>query len=169
MFFLRDLPTDKNLREFTARYPNMNPSALKACAELMRTGSDMLTTFEKVLSQIGLSQGRFLTLIVMNRTPSEAMNPSILADKLGVTRATITGLLNGLRKQGLIERQIHPEDRRKVGVRLTDRGHRTLDKVLPDYYHRFAKLTTYLDEGERQTLISLLKKVNQGLSSVVKK
>jgi len=81
----------------------------------------------------------------------------------------MTGLLNGLRKQGLIERQIHPEDRRKVGVRLTDRGHRTLDKVLPDYYHRFAKLTTYLDEGERQTLISLLKKVNQGLSSVVKK
>jgi len=45
MFFLRDLPTDKNLREFTARYPNMNPSALKACAELMRTGSDMLATF----------------------------------------------------------------------------------------------------------------------------
>lgn len=166
MFFLRDLPTDRNLREFTTRYPNMNPSALKTCTELMRTGSDMLASFERILNQIGLSQGRFLTLIVMNRTPSEAINPSTLADKLGVTRATMTGLLNGLRKQGLIERQIHPEDRRKVGVLLTDSGHRILDKILPDYYRRFAKLTTYLDEGERQTLISLLKKVNQGLLSV---
>jgi DNA-binding MarR family transcriptional regulator len=157
------------LRDFAERYPNMNPSALKTCAGLMRTGSDMLATFERFLSQIGLSQGRFLTLIVMNRTPSEAINPSTLADKLGVTRATMTGLLDGLRKQGLIERQIHPEDRRKVGVLLTDSGHRTLDKILPDYYRRFAKLTTYLDEGERQTLISLLKKVNQGLLSVTNK
>jgi MarR family transcriptional repressor of emrRAB len=169
MFFLKDLPTDRNLRDFAVRYPNMNPSALKTCAELMRTGSDMLATFERILSQIGLSQGRFLTLIVMNRTPSEVINPSTLADKLGVTRATMTGLLDGLRKQGLIERQIHPEDRRKVGVLLTDSGHRTLDKILPDYYRRFAKLTTYLDEGERQTLISLLKKVNQGLSAAVGK
>jgi MarR family transcriptional repressor of emrRAB len=169
MFFLKDLPTDRNLRDFAVRYPNMNPSALKTCAELMRTGSDMLATFERILSRIGLSQGRFLTLIVMNRTPSEAINPSTLADKLGVTRATMTGLLDGLRKQGLIERQIHPEDRRKVGVLLTDSGHRILDKILPDYYRCFAKLTTYLDEGERQTLISLLKKVNQGLSSVTNK
>jgi DNA-binding MarR family transcriptional regulator len=169
MFFLKDLPTDRNLRDFAERYPNMNPSALKTCAELMRTGSDMLATFERILSQIGLSQGRFLTLIVMNRTPSEAINPSTLADKLGVTRATMTGLLDGLRKQGLIERQIHPEDRRKVGVLLTDSGHRILDKILPDYYRRFAKLTTYLDEGERQTLISLLKKVNQGLLTVTNK
>lgn len=81
----------------------------------------------------------------------------------------MTGLLDGLRKQGLIERQIHPEDRRKVGVLLTDSGHRILDKILPDYYRRFAKLTTYLDEGERQTLISLLKKVNQGLLTVTNK
>jgi DNA-binding MarR family transcriptional regulator len=169
MFFLKDLPTDRNMRDFTARYPNMNPSALKTCAELMRTGSDMLGTFERILGQIGLSQGRFLTLIVMNRTPSEAINPSTLADKLGVTRATMTGLLDGLRKKGLIERQIHPEDRRKVGVLLTDSGRRTLDKILPDYYRHFAKLTTYLDEGERQTLISLLKKVNQGLLSVTNK
>ena len=114
MFFLKDLPTDRKMREFTAHFPNMNPSALKTCTELMRTGSDILGTFERVLGQIGLSQGRFLTLIVMNRTPSEAINPSTLADKLGVTRATMTGLIDGLRKEGLVERQIHPEDRRKV-------------------------------------------------------
>ena len=166
MFFLKDLPTDGNLREFATRFPIMNPSALKTGAELMRTGSDLLAAFERVLGQEGLSQGRFLTLIVMNRKPFEAVNPSTLADKLGVTRATMTGLLNGLRKDGLIERQIHPEDRRKVGVLLTDNGRRVLDNILPEYYRYFAKLTKYLDEGERQILISLLKKVNQGLSSI---
>jgi MarR family transcriptional repressor of emrRAB len=169
MFFLKDLPTDRNLREFSARYPNMNPSALKTGAELMRTGSDLLAAFETILSRSGLSQGRFLTLIVMNRTPDETISPSSLAQTLGVTRATMTGLLDGLQKKGLIERQTNAEDRRKVGVLLTANGRRTLDNILPDYYRHFAKLTTYLDEGERQTLISLLKKVNQGLLSITNK
>jgi MarR family transcriptional regulator, negative regulator of the multidrug operon emrRAB len=169
MFFLKDLPTDRKLHDFAKRYPNMNPSALKAGAELMRTGSDLLAVFETILGKSGLSQGRFLTLIVMNRTPDEEINPSILAQKLGVTRATMTGLLNGLEKEGLIERRAHAEDRRKVGVLLTANGRRTLDNILPDYYRHFAKLTVYLDEGERQTLISLLKKVNQGLLSMSNK
>ena len=167
MFFLKDLPTDRNLREFSESYPNMNPSALKSCAELMRTGSDLLAVFETILGRSGLSQGRFLTLIVMNRTPDEEINPSSLAQKVGVTRATMTGLLDGLEKQGLIERRTHTQDRRKVGILLTADGRRTLDNILPEYYRHFAKLTAYLDEGERQTLILLLKKVNQGLLSVL--
>ena len=166
MFFLKDLPTDRNIHDFAERYPNMNPSALKTCAGLMRTGSDLLAVFEAFLNNSGLSQGRFLTLIVMNRTPDEAINPSTLADKLGVTRATMTGLLDGLRKDGLIARRVYSEDRRKVDLLLTDAGRRMLDDILPQYYRYFARLTAYLDEGERQTLISLLKKVNQGLLSI---
>jgi DNA-binding MarR family transcriptional regulator len=165
VFFLKDLPTDRNLRDFAERYPNMNPSALKTCAGLMRTGSDLMAAFETFLNRYGLSQGRFLTLIVMNRRPDETVNPSTLADKLGVTRATMTGLLDGLRNKGLIERRMQTEDRRKVKVIITKNGRRILDDILPEYYRYFARLTTYLDEGERQTLMSLLKKVNQGLSS----
>ena len=166
MFFLKDLPTDTGLREFGARFPYMNPSALKTGAELMRTGSGLLAAFERVLGQIGLSQGRFLTLIVMNRTPDETVYPSALAQQLGVTRATMTGLLDRLKKKGLIERRTHKADRRRVGVVLTVSGRQTVDHILPIYYRHFAKLSTYLDEGERQTLISLLKKVNQGLSAI---
>ena len=91
MFYLKDLPIDKTLGEFSRRYPNMNPSALKTCAVLLRTGSDLLTAFEKILGDHGLSQGRFLALIVMNRTPDEEINPSTLAEKVGVKRATMTG------------------------------------------------------------------------------
>jgi DNA-binding MarR family transcriptional regulator len=166
MFFLKDLPTDGSLREFSRRYPNMNPSALKAGTGLMRTGSDLLAVFETILNRSGLSQGRFLTLIMLNRASSENTYPSDLARKLGVTRATMTGLLTGLEKQGLIVRRTPDADRRRVGVSLTNAGRRTLGNILPDYYRLFAKLTAYLDEGERQTLIALLKKVNQGLSAI---
>jgi MarR family transcriptional repressor of emrRAB len=167
MFFLRDLPTDRSLREFSLRYPNMNPSALKTSAELMRTGSDLLSAFENILGRSGLSQGRFLTLIVMNRTPKEEIYPSTLAQKLGVKRATMSGLLDRLAKDGLIERRAHSQDRRKIGVRLTADGRQILADVLPEYYRYIARLMAFLTEGERQDLVSLLKKVNQGLSYLI--
>ncbi|MEJ2282276.1 MAG: MarR family transcriptional regulator [Desulfobacterales bacterium] len=166
MFFLKDLPTDITLQEFSRRYPNMNPSALKTCAELMRTGSNLLAAFESVFSKHALSQGRFLVLIVMSRTPQEAVSPSILAEKLGVKRATMTGLLDGLKKAGLVERVADSRDGRKIGVRLTDDGRQVLGKILPEYYRSMAKLTVSLSENERQTMISLLAKLNQNLTSL---
>lgn len=167
MFYLKDLPTDQTLGEFSRRYPNMNPSALKTCAALLRMGSDLLTAFEKILANHGLSQGRFLTLIVMNRTPDE-VNPSTLAEKVGVKRATMTGLLDGLERDGLVERLAHCQDRRRIGVRLTVKGRQVLNEMLPDYYRHIAKLMVNLTEKERLELMSLLGKVNRGLSSLFK-
>ena len=164
MFFLKDLPIDISLQEFSKRFSNMNPSALKICAELMRTGSGLLAAFETVLGKYGVSQGRFLVLIVMNRNPEVDINPSILAKKLGVKKATMTGLLDGLEKENLVERVADRQDRRKIGVRLTAKGLQLLDKMLPDYYRHMAKLMVNLSENERQTMISLLGKVNRSLS-----
>ena len=163
MFYLKDLTTDHTLNEFAKRYPDLDPSALKTCVVLLRTGSDLLTVFETILGKHDLSQGRFLTLIVLNRTPNKAINPSTLAEKVGVKRATMTGLLDGLERKGLVKRLAHPEDRRKVSIQLTDTGRQVLDEMLPDYYSRIAKLMVNLSENERQNLLSLLGKVNKGL------
>jgi DNA-binding MarR family transcriptional regulator len=166
MFYLKDLPTDTTLPEFSRRYPNMNPSAIKACAALLRTGSELLTAFEAILGLHGLSQGRFLTLIVMNRNPDEAASPSSLAEKVGVKRATMTGLLDRLERDDLIERRAHQQDRRKIGVRLTPKGCQVLAEMLPDYYRRVAKIMANLTEKDRLELMTLLGKVNQGLSAL---
>ena len=166
MFYLKDLPTDTTMDEFSRRYPYMNPSAIKTFAELLRTGSDVLTAFEAILAANGLSQGRFLTLIVMNRTPYEEVNPSFLAEKVGVRRPTMTGLLDKLERDGLIERWAFRLDRRKMGICLTESGRRVLDEILPEYYRSVAKITASLTEKERLDLIMLLGKIKQGLSSL---
>jgi len=80
----------------------------------------------------------------------------------------MTGLLDGLERDGLIERLAHPEDRRKIGIRLTAKGRQVLEDMLPDYYRHIAKLMTNLTEKERLELMSLLAKVNRGLSSLFK-
>lgn len=166
MFYLLDQPTDEEFQDLAARYKEMDPSSVKAAVTLLKTGSDLLTGFEKMLKRYGLSQGRFLILVVMNRQPESATTPSILAQKIGVTKATMTGLLDGLEKDGFIQRHEHPKDRRKQQILLTDEGKNILKSLLPDYWSRIAKLMSALTEGEEKGLIHLLKKVDRGIEAL---
>ena len=167
MFFLQDLPDDDTLREFAQRYPEMDASAVNVCLKLLRIGSDLLAGFEAMLSKHNLSQGRFLTLIVLSRARDEALNPSLLAEKVGVTRATMTGLLDGLEREGLIERVFAQGDRRKIVIRLTAIGLNRLETMLPDYYRRIAGLMMNVNAEERQQLLGLLEKVNAGIPALL--
>jgi DNA-binding MarR family transcriptional regulator len=160
LFFLRDLPTPGMLRALAKRYPDMDPSAVQTCALLLRTGSDLLATFEKLLAGYELSQGGFLVLIVLNRDPADEVTPSTLAQKLGVTRATVTGLLDTLAKSGLVERRQDDDDRRRVLLRLTATGRERLDAMLPGYYGQITRIMSGVTERDRELLMGVLEKLN---------
>ena len=48
--------------------------------------------------------------MILNRNPEEGLNPSDLAAKCGVTRATMTGLLDSLERKRLIRRESDQAD-----------------------------------------------------------
>lgn len=166
MFYLLDQPTENEFHDLALRYRQMELLSVKATVTLLKTGSDLLTGFEKLLGGYGLSQGRFLILIVMNRTPDELTSPSILAEKIGVTRATMTRLIDGLERDRLLERSPHESDRRKQHLKLTEKGIALLETLLPDYWQRLDDLMGGLDNRERATLISLLQKVATGIPAL---
>lgn len=55
---------------------------------------------------------------------SPAITPGQLADVLHLHPSTVTGLLKRLQRQGLLRRQPHPSDGRRVIVTLTEKGRR---------------------------------------------
>lgn len=164
MFLLQDIPTPETLSAFSARYPELDPSALRTCILLLQTGRGLQAEFDGFLAQHGLSQGRFLTLVVMHRTPETPANPSDLATKIGVKPASMTGLLDGLEREQLVERVPHPTDRRKVNVQLGAKGKALLDAILPSYYTHIASLTADLSAEEQALLAGLLAKVSARLT-----
>jgi DNA-binding MarR family transcriptional regulator len=89
------------------------------------------------------------------RTPAE------LADAAGVTRATMTGLIDTLERDGLVKREPDPDDRRMMSVLLTARGERFLDDFLPGHFKLISGLMAPLTESERKTLVRLLGKIQQ--------
>ncbi|HLL90832.1 MAG TPA: MarR family transcriptional regulator [Tepidisphaeraceae bacterium] len=165
-FYLRDLPSYEAIAARTARYPDVDPAAVEATYVLFRVSTDGLAAFEAFLGRHGCSIGRFTPLAVLNRDPDVGLAPSVLAERCGVTRATMTGLLDGLERDKLVRRLTNRGDRRMVTVVLTAKGREFMDGLLPDYYRRVAALMGKMTHDEKRLLVDLVKKVNEGIPAV---
>ena len=159
MLLLRDLPKYETLITYSQRYPDAKTSAVEAYFSLLRVSSDILDVVEDYYATRGTSQGRFTVLALLNRNPETPLNPADLARRAGVTRATMTGLLQGLEEEELIHRTDSARDKRMSLVRLTRRGRKYVDEVLPPLFRGVNDLMGGLTEEERQTLLSLVDKV----------
>ena len=147
MLQLRDLPTPEILEKFAERYPDADVTAISSFLYLLRVATDLSTALDTCLTKHDLLQGRWWVLILLMREDSLTSTPSLLAEKIGVSRATMTGLLDGLAQSGLVERVFAKQDRRSVQIQLTPAGQAKLDVVMPDYYKRLRQCMRGLDEG----------------------
>lgn len=92
------------------------------------------------------------------REQDHQADPSDLAEKQGVSRPTMTGLLERLERDGLIERVPDAEDGRRFAAKLTRSGVAKLDRVMPDYYEAIADLMSVYNNRELEQLVKLLRK-----------
>ena len=166
MFLLRDLPKYESIRQQSERYPQIDPRAVEAFLVLWRTATDTLSAFECFLGKHGMSQGKFTVLMILNRSSEQGVNPSELADRAGVTRATMTGLLEGLEREKLISRQGDRVDRRRAVVRLAPAARDLLDGLLPDYYSQLHHLMADLSELDKSQLTEFLMRISKRLPEV---
>lgn len=80
-----------------------------------------------------------------------------LGQKLQITSATMTGILDRLEKIELIERLPHPEDRRAILVCLTQQGARCageLKSIMIKANEEFLRLFSPQDSGVFRNLLS---------------
>ena len=108
-------------------------------------------------TQLGLSQSKLGVLMYLSGEPGRCAKPSALAQHCGVSRAAMTGLLDGLEQDGYVERASHPSDRRALVVKLLPPGQAFLERITPKQY-QMSELMEALDATERQTLIELIMK-----------
>lgn len=167
MLQLRDLPTPEILSKFSDRYPDADVTAISSFLHLLRVATDLSLALDTCLSKHGLLQGRWWVLILLMREETQTTTPSVLAEKAGVSRATMTGLIDGLEQNGLVERIFATDDRRSVFIHLTTAGQAKLDKVMPDYYRRLRQCMQSLDDEQRGHLHHMLDLINTGIPAFI--
>ena len=160
---LKDLPRYECLLEAAKDFPDLDPSACETFLYLLRGGDEGVRVMESNLARHNITQGRFSVLmILLNRCGSNSatLGPAELAEAAGVSRATMTGLIDTLERDGLVTRAPDTVDRRMMLVRLTDKGRALLEEILPEHFKRMSWLMSPLSEFERQTLVQLLNKLH---------
>ena len=162
LLMLKDLPRYECLLQAARRYPSLDPSATDAFLNLLRTSDAVFSAEAKFFAERRISQGRFRVLMLLNRGCDNFFTPASLADTCGVTRATMTGLLDTLEKDQLTTRDTDPRDRRTIQVTLTPKGRALIEGLAPDYFRCVAGIMQPLDEVERTMLVTLLHKIQQG-------
>ncbi|MBU6469053.1 MAG: MarR family transcriptional regulator [Betaproteobacteria bacterium] len=157
MLLLKELPTSQSLQKLSARYPTINIRAVVDFIVLLRASSDISQALDKLLAKHGLLQGRWWILILLLRQTDYSSSPTDLAEKAGVTKASITGFIDSLQAEGLVTRVEDPTDRRKYVIQLTALGLKKLDSIVPDYNHKISELMSTLSLTERDQMLSSLK------------
>jgi MarR family 2-MHQ and catechol resistance regulon transcriptional repressor len=94
--------------------------------------------------------------MVLNANPDKTFPLSELGDHLVVTRANITGLIDGLVRDGFVRRIDHPQDRRMVLAQLTDKGRKFLSWFAPQHHANLKKFLGCLSRAEKRQLVGLL-------------
>jgi DNA-binding MarR family transcriptional regulator/CheY-like chemotaxis protein len=137
-----------------------NGGSLAMMSKLTRLARMILRITDEQSAKLGLSQSKLSVLMYLNNQPDFCSSPSQLAKHCGISRAAMTGLLDGLEHDHYIERDSHPSDRRALMVTLTSKGQQFIDWIVPEEESQLSDLMGALDESARQKLVEL---ANQAL------
>lgn len=136
-----------------------DPLTEQAVIWLFRAYNAAVTAQLEELRPLGLSPSAFNVLMALLNTPGQTLEPRELAERLLVTRPSMTGLLDTLQAKGLIRREPHADDGRRVLVVPTDRARALLGDHAPRQYAAQKALFADLSADEVDTLVGLLRRV----------
>lgn len=117
-----------------------------------------------LFARFGLQSGEFDVLATLRRSGAPyALTPTALYEATMVTSGAMTNRLDRLEKSGLIARGPHPEDRRGVVVKLTEKGRALIDEAVAAHVENEREILSVLTEKEQETLAALLQKLIDGV------
>ena len=161
---LKDTPRYECLIEMGKLFPDMDPSSCQAFLTLIKTTDDVWRIINQHFADHGIAQGRFLVLmLLMEKSEVDYPCPSTpaeIADMASVSRATVTGLLDTLEKDGFISRTPDENDRRVTTISITDAGRDFMANILPPHFRILNHIMKPLTAKERSTFVDILTKIS---------
>lgn len=114
------------------------------------------------LKKYNLSEGRLHVLMALwhSQRPLKAIE---IAESLGVARATMTGLVDSLVEDGLVDKTDSDTDRRINSLRLSKKGNNFMKELIPDHFSRVREFAQILSKEEACVLTGLIQKLLKGI------
>ena len=131
--------------------------------EITKTFDLLEDTFSKHFAKFGLSSVKFKALMQLMLAGEEGLTLSELGEKMDVSRANITGLIDRLEKDDLVYRETDPQDRRVVRARVIPRTAELMRVIVPIHSKFTGSVLAALNTREKEQLLELLEKLRLSL------
>lgn len=86
-----------------------------------------------------------------------------VADEAGISKGTLTGVAATLDNRGLIVRRAHPDDARRVLLKLSRKGNALMTSLFPEFNAAEKSVVDQLSREETKKLTTSLRTIVQGL------
>jgi DNA-binding MarR family transcriptional regulator len=110
------------------------------------------------------SIARYQILMALWAAKADGIPHSDIVARMGVTRATISGLMSALERDGLVRSSVDRVDRRRLTARITGRGEAAIKKAFETVAAHLREVAS-LSPDELATIMELLGRVREGFAA----
>ena len=142
--------------EFETTYPGASRLATEC---VLNTGyiADRFGAYvEALVRRRGIPSMAAFNALEVVRGAGEPLPPSVIAERMVLSRGTMTSILDSLERRGLIRRVRHERDRRMRRVIVTDEGARRALAVLPELHAAEQRWLACLTPNQQRMLLRLV-------------
>ena len=136
----------------------------EAILNILRTSDQFQNRLGRLLREYDLTQSQYNVLRIL-RGEGKPMPCLEIGDRMIQVVPAMTGLLDRLEKQGLVQRERCTEDRRVVHVELTEVARGLLERMDNPVMELHKQLIGHLTQAELKELSRLLEKARASVQS----
>ncbi|HEV7307754.1 MarR family transcriptional regulator [Ensifer sp.] len=122
--------------------------------------------FDAQVKERGLTLSRARALFALTR--KDGLNQRELADELDIETPTLVRLLDGMEKQGFIERRVEVSDRRAKQIHMTDLGRAVADDILRLADEIRAEVLQGVDRAELAVTLRVVRSLADNVQSLAR-
>jgi DNA-binding MarR family transcriptional regulator len=115
-------PIDEAGRQWEEHFDGSPVGAMQAVTSIMRAQQILLARLNEALEPFGLTFARYEALMLLFFSRTQSLPLGKMGARLQVHPTSVTNLIDGLERAGLVERTPHPRDRRTTLAALTGAG-----------------------------------------------
>lgn len=154
-------------------HPEIDPKAIRLMDELGFVSRSLFHMREQSIDEAGLSFAQYQVLMHLffaeQMSEQGELNPSEISERQGVSRNTMSAFIRNLEEDGLVERRLDPDDRRRFNISLTGNGRNLVTQYMHDHLDMVGRCFSALASDEQDTLFNLLQKLGTHVREVREK
>ncbi len=158
-------PPPEVLKKIRQGFSNRDVQGLTAVFTLRATAQHVDNAISEWMAGPVGSAARYQILMALWASEGKGISHKYIVASMGVTRATVSGLMSALERDGLVKSRVDALDRRKQIARLTQKGEAIIKKQHSLNVSRFDAVFASFTKEELTILAELLHRLEEAFAN----